>query len=298
MNNPLLLRRRLMMQPRKRYKIDWYPIIQGPITLKDMIAELGDLMQTYDDAPETWSGTTKNSAYALSKSAASVQIGGYSTPKSIVYEEGQAPRYVTRNTLINFASTETYKHIVHYNSNWGGYTPMKYVKWIINERVTANPNLSDGTSNVRYFHIKANSLLPVWGTPNIYNPIPEGYNGATYYIPDWWRGVMNPMRFKQCTKLRFSRGVTAFKYGSTFGVKVADLPNLTDIYVHWGLNEVVSDFSPPGFSNPWKLHIPDLGNAEDNAALKAEYVSKNWNKVGGGGIFNDVEEKEPEEQLD
>lgn len=291
----LLLRRRAMMQQiGHRYNVDWYPIVQGPVTLKDMIAELGDLMQTYDDAPATWNGTTKTSAFALAKGAASAKFGGNIPVKCILYEEGQSPRYISSVQTITFASTETYKHVVHYNTNLGGNQTLAGVRWVITE---TNINLyAQLVTGVKYWHIPYNRNVSVSVLYNINNPNPTCYSGSVYYIPDWWGGQLYPARYKQCAKLRFSKGVTLYNSIYFFGNHASEMPNLTDIYVHWGLGEVINQpFNR--FTGQWKLHIPDLGNAEDNAALVAEYRSKGWNYVAGKGILNDVEIAEPKEIL-
>jgi hypothetical protein len=125
----------------------------------------------------------------------------------------------------------------------------------------------------------------------------RGYAGSVYYLPDWWSGYLTILRFAVISKLRLSKGTKFLNNPYAFGDRASEIPNLTDIYAHWGLGEVPQQ---PGtrFTGQWKLHIPDLGNAEDNAALVAEYRSKNWGRVSGRGIFNDVEETEPEEMLD
>ena len=294
MNNPLLLRRRLMMQQRKRYKIDWYPIVQGPVKTQDMINELGDLFQTYDDAPDIFNNRQKTSAFALDKSLTSAQIGGNFAPNCIVYEEGQAPiRIPTFRTIVNFTSTETYKHVVCYGKSFGGNQNLSGVKWWINTsgwEATAYVALG-----IKYWHIAYGSKVHTW-IGSVYTPNPRGYAGAVYYIPDWWSGTLILQRYKLCSKIRFSKGVRLDNTIYFWGNNTSELPNLTDIYVHWGLGEVPQQ---PGtrFTGQWKLHIPDLGNAEDNATLVAEYRSKNWGRVSGRGIFNDVEREEPEEIL-
>ena len=289
--NVLEFRRRLMMlKPRK-----WYPIIQGSITSQDMINELGDLFQTYDDAPDMFNNRQKTSAFALSKSLSSVQFGGNFAPNCIVYEEGQAPRRIpTSRTIVNFTSTETYKHVVCYGKSFGGNQSLSGVMWWIN--TSGWENSATVALGVKYWHIAYGTNAATW-IGDLYNPNPRGYNRATYYIPDWWSGWLQGLRFKQCSKIRFSKGVSMSTSIYFWGNTASELPNLTDIYVHWGLGEVPQQ---PGtrFTGQWKLHIPDLGNAEDNAALVAEYRSKNWGRVSGRGIFNDVEATEPQEQLD
>lgn len=279
-----------MLIPRK-----WYPIIQGPITSQDMINELGDLFQTYEDAPDTYSTRQKTSAFALSKSLTSVQIGGNFAPNCIVYEEGQEPiRIATFSRTITFTSTETYKHVVCYGRSFAGNQNLSGIMWWIN--TSSFENAARVALGVKYWHIAYGSNAVTY-IGDVYAPNPIGYNGSVYYIPDWWGGWIQILRFKQCSKVRFSKGVSMSTSIYFWGNTQSDLPNLTDIYVHWRLGEVPQQ---PGtrFTGQWKLHIPDLGNAEDNAALVAEYRSKNWGRVSGQGIFNDVEATEPQEQLD
>lgn len=290
--NVLEFRRRLMMlKPRK-----WYPIIQGPITSQDMINELGDLFQTYEDAPNTFNNNTKTSAFALDKSLTSVQIGGNMQPYCIVYEEGQPPIRISIVTqTVNFTSTDTYKHVVCYGRSYAGNQILSGVGWWIN---TSNfPPAAQVNKGIKYWHIayESDADVRIGYRYNYSNPI--GYSDSVYYIPDWWRGTIYPQAYKKCSKIRFSKGVVLNNSYYFWGNSASDMPNLTDIYAHWGLGEVPQQ---PGtrFTGQWKLHIPDLGNAEDNAALVAEYRSKNWGRVSGQGIFNDVEATEPQEQLD
>ena len=301
MNNPLLLRRRLMMQQRKRYNIDWYPIIQGPVTAQDMINELGDLFQTYDDAPDThpthYKYPTKTSAFALDKSVTSAQFGGNTEVSCIVYEEGQEPIMIPYyRTTVNFKSNQTYKHVVCFNGYLGGNNALSGVKWIINDNARTLGQLD---KTVKYFHIKRDANVAIFcgaiGNQNRTNPI--GYNGSVYYVPDWITSNLRPFANTQITKIRVPKSVRQLSNTELFFGYWGNYPrNLTDIYVHWGLGEVPRQ---PGtqWSGQWKLHIPDLGNAEDNAALVAEYRSKNWGRVSGRGIFNDVEKEEPKEML-
>lgn len=274
----------------------WYPIIQGPVTSQDMINELGDLFQTYDDAPDTFNNRQKTSAFAFSKSVTSAKFGGHFAPNCIVYEEGQAPIVFWNSGTVNFTSTQTYKHVVCYGGSWGGNQTLSGVMWWINTYSGwegAAPRVAVG---IKYWHIAYGSNALPWIGNNFYFPNPRGYAGSVYYIPDWWRGIMNLQRFKLCSKIRFSKGVRMSNNVYFWGYNASDLPNLTDIYVHWGLGEVPQQ-PLNHFTGQWKLHIPDLGNAEANAALVAEYRSKNWGRVSGQGIFNDVEETEPRERI-
>ena len=296
--NVLEFRRRLMMSmPRK-----WYPIIQGPVTSQDMINELGDLFQTYEDAPDAhpthYKHPRKTSAFALDKSVTSAQFGGNMEVSCIVYEEGQEPIMIPYyRTTVTFKSNQTYKHVVCYNGNLGGNNSLSGVKWIINDNALTLGQLD---KTVKYFHIKRDANIAIFcgniGNQNLMNPV--GYNGAVYYVPDWITSNLRPFANTKITKIRVPKSVRQLSNTVYFFGYYANYPrNLTDIYVHWGLGEVPQQ---PGtqWSGQWKLHIPDLGNAELNAALVAEYRSKGWNYVSGQGIFNDVEATEPQEQLD
>lgn len=293
-----------MMPQRKRYKIDWYPIIQGDRTLQEMIAEYGDLMQTFDDAPDVYRnepyGGVKKGAMALERNLTSVQFGGNYNFTIIVYEDGvETQRYYWgRTTTHTFNSTTSAKHIVFYTRFHTGNQSFTAARWLILPYIeNFNYGWMNMRSEIKYLHIENGYSIPFVGFgPLVYFPNFYGYNGAVYYMPDWWRGTLPIMRYVQASKLRLSKGVRLNNTIYTFGASISDNPNLTDIYVHWGLGEVPQQ-TGNRYTGRWKLHIPDLGNAEDNAALVAEYRSKGWNYVSGKGIENNVETEEPEEIL-
>lgn len=300
--NVLEFRRRLMMSmPRK-----WYPIFQGNVTLDDMIAEYGDLMQTFENAPDVYGtgtiGGVKKGAMALVRNLTSVQFGSNYNFTIIVYEDGveTARWYNGRTATHTFNSTTSAKHIVFYSAYNTGNQSFTAARWLILPHVeNFNYDWLNMRSEIKYLHIENgyNVSFAGFGGWTVYFPNFYGYNGAVYYIPDWWRGALPFIRYVKASKLRLSKGTGLINSIYAFGNSISDNPNLTDIYVHWGLGEVPNQ---PGnrFTGQWKLHIPDLGNAEDNAALVAEYRSKGWNYVSGRGIFNDVEATEPQEQLD
>lgn len=304
MNNPLLLRRRMMMQQRKRYKIDWYPIIQGDRTLDDMIAEYGDLMQTFDDAPDVYGaeqlGGVKKGAMALRRDIASTQFGEWYHCTIIIYEDGkETARYYNRGGMHTFNSTSSTKHIVFYSAyNVGTTNRDFYARWLILPHVENFAyNWITVNSEFKYLHIERGYSVQFgrFGN-NMYLKSVYGYAGSVYYLPDWWSGSLTVIRWAEISKLRLSKGTKFFDNPYAFGVYASEKPNLTDIYAHWGLGEVIRQ-PAYAYTGRWKLHIPDLGNAELNAALVEEYRSKGWNYVSGLGIFNDVEETEPEEML-
>lgn len=287
------LRRHIMMQQGgKHYNVDWYPIIQGDMTTAQLIADYGDLFQTFDDAPETYGGKTKLGAKALNRNVTSIQVGHNVVCHIIIMEEGYPPIYVPISSAlrtITFHSDTTYKHIVFYSTNETGNQAFNAAVWQIGGL------WYDESNNIRYLHIPRYSTNSI----NVYRterPDPRGYAGSTYFIPDWWSGTIFLIRFTQFQKIRFSKGCTLFKSMFFMGGGPSENAALRDIYCHWGLGEVKQQYYSRGVYRNVKLHIPDLGNAEDNTALVAEYRSKGWNYLSGAGIYNDVETTEPQEQ--
>lgn len=278
-----------MQQGGKHYNVDWYPIIQGDMTTAQLIADYGDLFQTFDDAPENYNGMTKLGAKALNRNVTSIRIGGNTRPYIMVVEEGYAPIFYNSSSTITFHSDTTYKHIVFYTTSETGNQAFNAAEWQIggvwcNER-----------NNIRYLHIPRYSTNSI----NVYDfgwPNPRGYAGSTYFIPDWWSGTIFYIRYTQFQKIRFSKGCTLYNNIYFMGTGQSENPALRDIYCHWGLGEVKQQYYHRGVYQNVKLHIPDLGNLTDNAALVAEYRSKGWNYLSGAGIYNDVETTEPQEQ--
>jgi len=285
----------------------WYPIIQGDRTLDDMIAQYGDLMQTFENAPDVYGtepyGGVKKGAMALERNIASVQIGRTGTSTVIIYEDGEeTARYYRSTKTHTFNSTTSAKHIVFYTATTVGsqnnYFP---ARWMILPHVE---NFAYNWVNVicrlTYLHIEKGYNVRFDGFgDSMYTTSVYGYEGSVYYLPDWWTGTLTFLRWANISKLRLSKGTKFFNNGQAyyyFGVNASGLPNLTDIYVHWGLGEVITQ-PANRYTGPWKLHIPNLGNDDLNAALVAEYRSKGWNYVSGRGIFNDVEETEPRERI-
>ena len=283
------LRRHIMMQQGgTHYNVDWYPIFQG-VPLKDLIAEFGDLMQTFDN-DSNWA--MYKCAFAIARNTQSITVGTTGSLNITIYEEGQEPIRVTqRNTTINFSSTTTYKHVVSYSNRMFGGCNVP-VCWLINYNV-----VTFGTKeNVFFLHVPKFHPECIINTSSN-NIFYLGRAGCTFYIPDW-SNTGQTFFGSQVSKIRFSKDSSVNGGTLSFGSYSSGIPqNLTDIYAHWGLGEVITQPSNRN-TGLWKLHIPDLGKAEDNAALRQEYIDKGWGYVSGLGIFNDVETTEPREQLE
>ncbi len=290
MTDILFLRRRLMMQSKKS---DWIPLMLNCYSDEELIRDYGNLFETYKNAPDEFGAGSaaqqqylKCGAIAVAQSAATTTIRGNSAAYVRVYEDGVLKGTYYSNVTVTWQSESKARHIITYGTQvtTGNYNNSGIV-WIL---ATTQINQVSSVLLQTHYHRDSTSL-GYYSSDDNRRRSPLGvYNeNAIMYYPERWNNGGNRVQFW------YKRVPTIVvpKYGAltTDGYFVYHAPvQFKHMYVRWGLGEVPNkgnwvNFWASNSQRYYTLHIPDLGNPEDNTALMDEYISKNWKTNSGSG---------------
>lgn len=274
-------RRRLMMKKEQKGSM-YKKIVHYSYTDDDLIYMFGNLFETFEKAddvitlPQTGSYKYfKCRAMAFEKSTASVQLGA-NTPFCVaIYEDGELKLVANTAQIFTFSSLTSTKHIIAYTS-YSGTTAIGndngtganglHGRWQIS---ASKYKCGSSLTSLYQFH-----YIDSENTFYNNNSINQGFlakgSGGYMYVPD---NNAQPVGLRGCPfqKVRLYKCFSASQY-ALFGNSIDDL------YIGYELGEVPYIASGLVTNNNKRtiLHIQDMGNDADNAALEAEYNAQGW----------------------
>lgn len=289
-------------------KSNWIPLMLNCYSDAELIESYGNLFATYAIAPErfgagsaTEQGYRKVGAFALSKSVPNgLPVMTTNTGYVKVYEidetTGDILQTVTAyraTTKINWQSNTSYKHIVLYNTLRSDATLHNsadaisyYIMWIITTNVIYQ-NLTSAHI-IGQVHWWRNSISLGYNKGSLIAPLTLSMRSSEsiLWLPDNW----DPMWFRSypiATKIRLSKkGI--LKSGSSYGDMYRISAAIKQVYLPQNLGEVTQcglvgsylyEMSVSTNDRGFTLHVPNQGNAEDNANLITALRNAGWTYV-------------------
>ena len=303
MNNPLLLRRRMMMQQKKNS--DWVPmnLTMDETTRKcvpawtddELIQLYGDAFKTFDKAPDkvTYQDVDypKTCVLCYDRDTVSTQLGGSVCYFIKIYEDYECTMTILYggSTTHTWQSQTSAKHIVCYGAAGIGRNPVD-VRWLLLAGDTSNMAFTQGAFARQIHWYKQAAVLKLYSqNVNAFTMCQarSTVNSVLYMPPHLninYTGMM-------LNRLNYSIIClpTVGMYNTQYNL--FDTPaNFKHLYLPQGLGEVrsVTSWTSPswGSSVPaaekyFTLHVPDMGNEEDNAALIQECRDQGWTVAKG-----------------
>jgi len=281
-----------MMQMTK--KSDWIPLMLNCYSDEELIETYGNLFETYENAPEKfWAGSAAQQQYvkcgaiAISLATATTTISGNGHAYVRVYEDGTLKGAYYSNATVTWQSGSKARHIISYGTQvTTGNNNNSGIVWIL-----TTTQIAQQSKDLLQTHYHRDSTSLGYYLIDDYNrrksPLGINNENAIMYYPEKWNNGGSQVQFW------YKRVPTIVvpKYGAltTDSYFIYNAPvQFKHMYVRWGLGEVPSkgnwtSFWASNSQRNYTLYIPDLGNAEDNAALMNEYISKKWKTNSGSG---------------
>lgn len=304
MMNPLLLRRRMMLQ---RKKSDWVPMSLTmdettrkcvPAWTDDELIELyGDAFKTFDIAPDTLrignAVYSKTSVLCYDRNTESTILGGETPFYLRTYEDNVCTATITRATTHKWQSQTSAKHIVCYGSSFIG-RQVTGCRWLLLAGVTTDTLAQGNFPRQIHWYKNAEEIgLSSWN-PNSYTMCQARGTRANSVL------FMPPHLTGRFGNYKIGMNVVDLNY-AIYCLPTVGLANQTynlfrlpavfkHVYLPQGLGKVRSvaawigatwNSSVPTAEKYFTLHVPDTGTEEGNAALIQECRDKGWTVAKG-----------------